>query len=81
LTKVFSNITKLIGWTAIILWGLLSIIVLFFLIDRGIHPHIKGISNLDLKNYLKISIWLIGIFGVTRVSMYVLNSGQKKHSP
>jgi Na+-driven multidrug efflux pump len=78
---VFSNISKVIGWTAIILWGLLSLIVLFFLIDRWIHPNIKGISNRDLKDYLKISIWLIGIFGVTRVLMYVLNSGQKKHSP
>jgi heme O synthase-like polyprenyltransferase len=78
---VLSNISKVIGWTAIILWGFLSLIVLFVLIDKWTHPNIKSISNRDLKDYLKISIWLIGIFGVTRVLMYVLNSVQKKHSP
>ena len=81
MTKVLSNILKIIGWTSIILWGLLSLIVISFLIDRWSHPNIKGISDRDLKDYLKISIWLIGIFGGTRALMYILNSRKKKHSP
>ena len=81
MTKAFTYILKVVGWTAIILWGLLSLVVLFFLIDRWTHPHMKSISDRDLKDYLKISLWLIGIFGVTRALIYIFNGRQKKHSP
>ena len=81
MTKVFTYISKVIGWTAIILWGLLSLLVLFFLVDRRKHPHMKSISDRDLKDYLKISMWLIGVFGVARALIYLLNGRQKKHCP
>lgn len=37
-------------------WLLLTIIIIYFIIQRFINPSFKGISNMDLKIYLKISI-------------------------
>ncbi len=79
-TKMISNIFNIIGRIVIILWGFLSLIVLFFLVDRWIYSNVKGISNRDIKNYLEISGWLIGILGVMRVLMYFIDNGQSKHN-
>ena len=78
MTKKFSYIANIIGWAAIILWGLLSLVVLFFINERHTHPNIKGMSNHDLKDYLITSIWLIGIFVLTRVIRYYSNIERRK---
>jgi hypothetical protein len=48
---------------AFAVWALLSIIVALLLIDRWLNPHIKGISNVDLKGYMYVSFVLLPIFG------------------
>lgn len=50
--------TKVIG----ISWLLLTFIVAFFLIQEIINPGMKGISNYDLKLYLKITFYLTFVF-------------------
>ena len=44
-----------------ILWVLLSLIVIIAIIMRLINPNVKGISNTDIYDYLKISVVLICI--------------------
>jgi len=41
----------------------------------------KSISNRDLKDYFKISLLLIGVFGFTRILLYVIKGSHKKHCP
>ncbi len=57
--KTFLNFSgKLIGF----IWLLLTVIVVFFLIQRFANPDTKGISNYDLKFYLKITLGFASIF-------------------
>lgn len=69
-----------IGWSAFIIWGLLTLIVIFFLIDRWNNPGMKSISDRDLLNYVNFSIWLLGFFAASRLIIWITASGQKKHS-
>jgi len=78
--KVFQYILKIIGLTAFIIWGLLTFVVLIFLIDRWTHPHTKSISNVDLLIYVNFSLWLLGIFITSKIIIWLLVKGKKKYS-
>ena len=75
-TKFLLSIRKLINiikYIIIGIWGLLTIIVILFLIHRLLNPGWKSISNLDLKNYGKISLIFIPVIGILqylRFSIY-----------
>ncbi|TPG36341.1 hypothetical protein EAH81_19915 [Flavobacterium pectinovorum] len=57
--KTFLNFSrKLISF----IWLLLTVIVIFFLIQQFTNPGIKGISNYDLKLYLKFTLCFAFIF-------------------
>jgi|LakMenEpi03Aug12_release.lakeMendotaPanAssembly.Ray.scaffolds.fasta_scaffold4108988_1 hypothetical protein len=55
-----------LGIISLTLWIILTVIVITFLVDRELNPGRKSISNIDLINYGKISIVMIGIFIGTR---------------
>lgn len=48
------------------IWILISIIVLYFIVDRFVNPHVKGISNVDLKLYLEITIIVLASIIILR---------------
>jgi hypothetical protein len=77
--KVFQYILKIIGLTALIIWGLLTFIVLILLIDRWTHPHTKSISNVDLLIYVNFSLWLLGIFVASKIFIWLLILPRKKY--
>jgi hypothetical protein len=62
MTKYFTRIIKVVGWTALTIWGLLSLIVIAFLIHRWTNPGWKSISNRDLIGCGNFSGWLLVIF-------------------
>jgi hypothetical protein len=78
--KVIQYIIKIIGWAAIIIWGLLTFVVLIFLIDRWTHPHTKSISNVDLLTYGNFSLWLLGIFITSKIIIWIFDIWRKKYS-
>ena len=55
-------IIKILAKLAAIIWILLSFIVLIAVISRLINPNVKGISIVDIYDYLKISFILICIY-------------------
>jgi hypothetical protein len=55
-----------LGIISLTLWIILTVIVITFLVDRELNPGRKSISSIDLINYGKISIVMIGIFIGTR---------------
>jgi len=55
-------IIKILAKLAAIIWILLSFIVLIAVISRLINPNVKGISIVDIYDYLKISAILICIY-------------------
>ncbi len=61
--KLLKMLFTVIAFLAFAVWALLSIIVALLLIDRWLNPHIKGISNVDLKGYMYVSFVLLPIFG------------------
>jgi hypothetical protein len=79
MTKIFIRILKAIGWTAFTIWGLLTLIVIAFLIHRWTNPGWKSISNRDLLDYVYLSVWLLGIFVLT-VIINLLIQKKKKYS-
>ena len=78
--KVFQYIMKIIGWTAFIIWGLLTFAVFIGLIDRWTHPHTKSISNVDLLTYGKFSLWLLGIFITSKIIIWIFANWRNKYS-
>ena len=58
---------QIIQWLALAVWGLLTLAVVVFLIDRWVHPHLKSISNRDLQNYGLITIPFIVTIIVTTI--------------
>jgi len=52
-----------------LVWGFISIIVIYFLISRWLNPHIKGISNKDLIDYLEVSVFFVIILFVLQVAL------------
>ncbi len=55
------SIIKFLEKSIFYLWILLTIIVVYFIIERFLNPGYKGISIVDLKLYLKISIIVLVI--------------------
>lgn len=78
--QFLKRIVRAIGWAALILWLLLTLLVLVFLIDRWNNPGVKSISDRDLLDYVNFSIWLLGFFAASRLIIWFTVSGQKKHS-
>ena len=63
--KIFKIMATALGVVAIIffaLWSVLTILATIFLIKRWNHPGVKGISNQDLIDYCKVSIFFGVIF-------------------
>lgn len=56
------------------IWILLSIIVIYFTVDRFVNPHVKGISNVDLKLYLKITIVVLASIILLRIILMDWNN-------
>lgn len=56
------------------IWILLSIIVIYFTVDRFVNPHVKGISNIDLKLYLKITIVVLASIILLRNIQMIWNN-------
>jgi uncharacterized protein YggT (Ycf19 family) len=79
MTNIFIQLFKVIGWTALTIWGLLTLIVIVFLIHRWTNPGWKSISNRDLLGYFYLSGWLLGIF-VLSVIIKSLIQRNKKYS-
>jgi len=59
-------------------WGLLTMIVIIFLIHRYLNPGWKSISNRDLKDYGKISLIFFTIFGILTFLKYSINNKLNK---
>jgi hypothetical protein len=78
--QLLKRIARAIGWSAFIIWGLLTLIVVFFLIDRWNNPGVKGISDRDLLDYGNFSLWLLGFFLASRVIIWFIATNDKKHS-
>jgi len=55
------------------LWGLLTIIVIIFLIQRWANPGWKSISNHDLMDYGQITIIILSIVGFLFFVRYFIN--------
>ena len=76
--KTFNYILKILLWICLILFGLLTIFVLIALIARWMDPHTKGISNFDLKNYITVSTWFIGLIILLKTSSWLISSKIEK---
>jgi len=66
--KIFKTMAIAFGVVAIVffaLWSVLTILATIFLIQRWNHPGIKGISNRDLIDYCKVSIFFGLIFFIS----------------
>jgi hypothetical protein len=66
--KIFKTMAIAFGIVAIVffaLWSVLTILVTIYLIKRWNHPDVKGISNKDLIDYCKVSIFFGVIFFVS----------------
>jgi hypothetical protein len=80
MTQLLKRIARAIGWSALIIWCFLTLLVLVFLIDRWVNPGVKGISKIDLLNYANFSFWLLGFFLASRLVIGFIVSEEKKHS-
>jgi len=69
--KDLISATRIIGRLSLIIWGVLSLIVIFFLIDARLHPHEKGISIADILDYAKISAILLLLFAICKLLYYI----------
>jgi formate hydrogenlyase subunit 3/multisubunit Na+/H+ antiporter MnhD subunit len=61
INKIIFILKKLSSLWLLIL-GVLTCIVGFFCIDARIHPHEKGISKIDLLDYMYVSVTLIFLY-------------------
>jgi hypothetical protein len=62
LEKIILITLKILTYLLIILWGLVTIIVIIFLIHRLLNPHWKSISNQDLIDYGLITLVFICVY-------------------
>ena len=70
---IFYHLVKFAGRIVLGLWCLLTIVVVLFLVDRFIHPHTKGISNVDLQDYGYITLFALPVFVLTLFISSVLS--------
>jgi hypothetical protein len=61
---MFKIIFKILAGLIFGLWTILTLIVLFFLLDRWTNPGRKGISDVDLMLYAKISLTMLAAAGL-----------------
>ena len=61
--KLLEIIFTGVALLAFAFWGLLTIAVVLFLLERWANPNTKGISNRDLLDYMYISLVLLPIYG------------------
>ena len=60
------GIINIIEKSILYFWIFLTIIVLYFIIQRFVNPTYKGISNVDLKLYLKISVGILAVIVILK---------------
>jgi membrane protease YdiL (CAAX protease family) len=61
--KLLEIVFTAVACLAFAVWGLLTIAVVLFLLERWANPNTKGISNKDLLDYMHISFVLLPIYG------------------
>lgn len=64
---------------SVTIFGLLTVVVLFFCADARIHPHEKGISLVDIIDYCYISLGLLFlalVFKVLSIALYKRNKAK-----
>jgi hypothetical protein len=64
LLTILRKLINIIKYIFVGIWGFITIIVIIFLIHRLLNPGWKSISNLDLKNYGKISLFFLPVIGI-----------------
>jgi len=70
---IIKRLINILSYIIIILWGLLTIIVIVFLIQRGTNPGWKSISNHDLVDYGQISIVVLLTIGLLFLVRFLIN--------
>jgi len=66
-------VLKSLSLLCLLLLGILSFIVGFLCIDARIHPHEKGISKVDLLDYMYISVTLILVYLICKTISFILS--------
>ena len=61
--KLLEIIFTSVACLAFALWGLLTIAVVLFLLERWANPNTTGISHRDLLDYIYVSLVLLPIYG------------------
>lgn len=77
LFKILKKLINTMTYILIGLWVLLTIIVIYFLIDKWANPELKSISNRDLKDYGLISIVFITAVGLLFIMKLNINKKTK----
>lgn len=75
---VVRSLVNLFSWIIIAFWCLLTGIVILALVDRWMNPGTKGISNVDLLTYGYISLWLLGLFALFKLTLLIIKRLQTK---
>jgi len=70
---ILRKLINIIKYIFVGIWGILTIIVIIFLIHRFLNPGWKSISNLDLKNYGEISLYFLPIIGILQYSRFLIS--------
>ena len=70
---IIKRLINILFYIIIGLWGLLTIIVIIFLIHRWTNPGWKSISNHDLMDYGQITIIVLPIVGFLSFVRYFIN--------
>lgn len=75
--KKLKVILRYIAIVVFSIWVLLSLVVLFFIIDKWQNPINKGISIKDFYDYLKISGIFWGIVIIVKIILYLMQVKKK----
>ena len=78
--ETFKYILIVIGGAILAIWGFVTAIVLVGSIHRWSNPGQKSISNLDLKEYMEFSFWVIGFVAILFLLHRFFSYRQKKTS-
>jgi hypothetical protein len=62
---------KIIGKIAFQAWTVLCVLINIFLVDHLLHPHVKGISDIDLLEFLSISFCFLGIAIISKLIVWI----------
>ncbi len=79
LLKLLKNFINIMKYIFAGIWGFITVIVIIFLIHRFLNPGWKSISNLDLKNYGKISLLFMPIIGILHYLKIIINRKLNLH--